>query len=104
MSTVVYYVPSQSNGNPTMSMELRNSSGCAARWTRWTNDSWNCCHSTMLKVERQLWTTYAWYTTHTDIRTVYDSNTGRYWTPMVQNTSSDRHRSCYGSTCTSWYT
>lgn len=100
----------------SFSVELRNSPACGARWTRLTVDDYlpTCCLAIRISVDRDLWTPYGWSRTNTYQKKVGSGLEGAFWTPMVLNNGSDRHRSCYrfeamdgsytGSwSCTGWY-
>jgi hypothetical protein len=103
-----------------VSWELRGSSVCSARWAKATVDYGliTCCNTAYeFKIERQLWTPYGYYTTHNYSKIYYSGEEGVWWTKMVENSSSDRHRLCRqtylwngvtitnpsGWTCTGWY-
>ncbi|MDQ1045317.1 hypothetical protein QFZ76_003553 [Streptomyces sp. V4I2] len=100
----------------SFSVELRHSPTCSARWTRLTVDDYlpTCCYAIRISIDRDLRTTYGWYRFATYQKKVASGLEGAFWTPMVQNSSDDRHRSCYrleamdgswtGSwRCTGWY-
>jgi hypothetical protein len=81
----------------SFSVAMRYSSGCAARWTRMIIDDYlrTCCIPAYISIERQLWTPYGDKRTHYYVKKIGAGLEGSFWTPMVQNSSDDRARSCY---------
>lgn len=82
--------------NP-VSVEVRQSATCSARWSRVTIDNeLTCCIPVYLSVERQLYTPYGYSRTHYYVKKILAGQAGQFWTNMVDNTADDRFRACYG--------
>lgn len=94
----------------SFSVAMRYSSGCAARWTRMIVDDYlhTCCVPMYISIERQIYTPYGYARTHYYVKKVAAGLEGSFWTLMVQNSSDDRARSCWGindstpNNCSGW--
>jgi hypothetical protein len=95
VGTVHFFLPGSSSSSSDVSIQLRKSASCKARWARVVIDTgtWSTYE---IQVDRQISTPYGWYDQNKQKRGLAALAEGTYWTPMVQDAASDRFRVCIG--------